>query len=97
MFINWYPLAIYGPPAAGVPVLVTVATMRPMVRVATWQPRYTMPLHEDGGGEGEWHEDSDMCYAPEGWYPAALPDNEEPLWRISYAVTAWASLPDAHE
>ena len=95
MTIGWYPLDLHGPPAAGVPVLVTVATMRPLVRVATWQPQYTMLAHDDELAGDDYDERTDCYYAPEGWYPAGLPDEEGPLYRISYGVTAWAPLPEA--
>lgn len=85
-------------PESGVPVIVFVPTCdgRPYsrrLRAAYAAPK-TLPSDPDSE-DGEYDEDTDEYYCPEGWYEEN--DFEEPHWRITDPVTHWMPMPEGPE
>ncbi len=76
-------------PEPGTPVLLDIGKKFPIR--AMWAARFTVPAAEDDTEWGEYHEDSDEYYAPEGWYE--WNQNEETHWAVNETPHAWMPLP----
>ena len=77
-------------PEPGMPVLLDIGKKYPIR--AMWVPKGRLPV---GGGDtgdyGEYDEDSDTCYCPEGWYE--WNEHDEIHWRVTETPRAWMPLP----
>jgi len=76
-------------PEPGVPVLLDIGEKYPIR--AMWAAKHTVEACDDDTDWGEYVEEDDMYYAPEGWYEwNQCEDND---WRVTETPRAWAPLP----
>lgn len=59
---------------------------------AMWVKKFTMDDNYEGD-DGDYSEERDRYYWPEGWYE--FNDSDETNWRLSDIVTHWMPLPPA--
>ena len=76
-------------PEPGTPVLLDIGKKYPIR--AMWAAKHTVQAAEDDTDWGEYVEDDDMYYAPEGWYE--WNECEDNHWRVTETPRAWAPLP----
>jgi hypothetical protein len=79
-------------PEPGKPVLLDIGKKHPIR--AMWVAKYTLPVGlEDDSGFGEYDEEKDEWFCPEGWYE--WNQHEETHWFVDEATRAWCELPQA--
>lgn len=76
-------------PEPGVPVLLDIGKKYPIR--AMWAAKHTVQAADDDTDWGEYVEEDDMYYAPEGWYE--WNECEDNHWRVTETPRAWAPLP----
>ena len=76
-------------PESGKPVLLDIGKKYPIR--AMWAARFTLEADDEDPDWGEWNEDGDMYYCPEGWYE--WNEHEETHWRVSVEPLRWMPLP----
>ena len=77
-------------PEPGMPVLLDIGKKYPIR--AMWVPKGRLPVGDgDAGDYGEYDEDSDTYYCPEGWYE--WNEHDEIHWRVTETPRAWMQLP----
>ena len=76
-------------PEPGMPVLLDIGKKRPIR--AMWAAKHTVQAADDDTDWGEYVEEDDMYYAPEGWYE--WNQCEENHWRVTETPRAWMPLP----
>lgn len=77
-------------PEPGMPVLLDIGKEYPIR--AMWAAKHTVQAAEDDTDWGEYVEEDDMYYAPEGWYE--WNQCEDNHWRVTETPRAWfPSLP----
>ena len=77
-------------PEPGMPVLLDIGKKYPIR--AMWAPKGRLPVGDgDAGDYGEYDEDSDTYYCPEGWYE--WNEHDEIHWRVTETPRAWMPLP----
>ena len=76
-------------PEPGMPVLLDIGKKYPIR--AMWAAKHTVQAADDDTDWGEYVEEDDMYYAPEGWYEWNL--CEENHWRVTETARAWMQLP----
>ena len=78
-------------PEPGVPVLLDIGKKYPIR--ALWAAKHTVQACDDDTDWGEYVEEDDMYYAPEGWYE--WNQCEDNHWRVTETPRAWMPLPPA--
>ena len=78
-------------PEPGTPVLLDIGKKYPIR--AMWAAKHTVQAADDDTDWGEYVEEDDMYYAPEGWYE--WNQCEENHWRVTETPRAWMPLPPA--
>jgi len=76
-------------PEPGMPVLLDIGKKYPIR--AMWAAKHTVQAADDDTDWGEYVEEDDMYYAPEGWYE--WNQCEENHWRVTETPRAWMQLP----
>ena len=76
-------------PEPGTPVLLDIGKKYPIR--AMWAAKHTVQAADDDTDWGEYVEEDDMYYAPEGWYE--WNQCEENHWRVTETPRAWMPLP----
>ena len=76
-------------PEPGVPVLLDIGKKYPIR--ALWAAKHTVQACDDDTDWGEYVEEDDMYYAPEGWYE--WNQCEDNHWRVTETPRAWMPLP----
>ena len=76
-------------PEPGMPVLLDIGKKYPIR--AMWAAKHTVQAADDDTDWGEYVEEDDMYYAPEGWYE--WNQCEENHWRVTETPRAWMPLP----
>ena len=76
-------------PEPGMPVLLDIGKKYPIR--AMWAAKHTVQAADDDTDWGEYVEEDDMYYAPEGWYE--WNQNEDNHWRVTETPRAWMPLP----
>ena len=76
-------------PEPGVPVLLDIGKKYPIR--AMWAAKHTVQACDDDTDWGEYVEEDDMYYAPEGWYE--WNQCEDNHWRVTETPRAWMQLP----
>lgn len=76
-------------PEPGMPVLLDIGKKYPIR--AMWAAKRTVQAADDDTDWGEYVEEDDMYYAPEGWYE--WNQCEENHWRVTETPRAWMPLP----
>ena len=76
-------------PAPGMPVLLDIGKKYPIR--AMWAAKHTVQAADDDTDWGEYVEEDDMYYAPEGWYE--WNQCEDNHWRVTETPRAWMQLP----
>ena len=77
-------------PEPGMPVLLDIGKKYPIR--AMWVPKGRLPVGDgDAGDYGEYDEDSDTYYCPEGWYE--WNEHDEIHWRVTETPRACMQLP----
>ena len=76
-------------PAPGMPVLLDIGKKYPIR--AMWAAKHTVQAADDDTDWGEYVEEDDMYYAPEGWYE--WNQCEDNHWRVTETPRAWMPLP----
>lgn len=76
-------------PEPNTPVLLDIGKKFPIR--ALWAEKHTVCVGIDVDDWGEYVEEDDMYYAPEGWYE--WNEHEEVHWAVSETPRAWAPLP----
>lgn len=76
-------------PEPGTPVLLDIGKKYPIR--AMWAAKHTVQAADDDTDRGEYVEEDDMYYAPEGWYE--WNEHEEIHWRVTETPRAWMPLP----
>ena len=75
-------------PKPGTPVLLDIGKKYPIR--AMWAAKHTVQAADDDTDWGEYVEEDDMYYAPEGWYE--WNEYEEIHWAVGTTPCAWAPL-----
>ena len=78
-------------PEPGMPVLLDIGKKYPIR--AMWAAKHTVQAADDDTDWGEYVEEDDMYYAPEGWYE--WNQCEDNHWRVTETPRAWMPLPPA--
>ena len=78
-------------PEPGMPVLLDIGKKYPIR--AMWAAKHTVQAADDDTDWGEYVEEDDMYYAPEGWYE--WNQCEDNHWRVTETPRAWMQLPPA--
>lgn len=78
-------------PEPGLPVLLDIGKKYPIR--AMWAAKHTVQAADDDTDWGEYVEEDDMYYAPEGWYE--WNQCEDNHWRVTETPRAWMPLPPA--
>ena len=76
-------------PEPGMPVLLDIGKEYPLR--AMWAAKHTVQAADDDTDWGEYVEEDDMYYAPEGWYE--WNQCEDNHWRVTETPRAWMPLP----
>ena len=76
-------------PEPGIPVLLDIGKKYPIR--ALWAAKHTVQACDDDTDWGEYVEEDDMYYAPEGWYE--WNQCEDNHWRVTETPRAWMPLP----
>ena len=76
-------------PEPGTPVLLDIGKEYPIR--AMWAAKHTVQAADDDSDWGEYVEEDDMYYAPEGWYE--WNQCEDNHWRVTETPRAWMPLP----
>ena len=76
-------------PGPGMPVLLDIGKKYPIR--AMWAAKHTVQAADDDTDWGEYVEEDDMYYAPEGWYE--WNQCEDNHWRVTETPRAWMPLP----
>ena len=76
-------------PEPGTPVLLDIGKKYPIR--AMWAAKHTVEAADDDTDWGEYVEEDDMYYAPEGWYE--WNQCEDNHWAVTEMPRAWAPLP----
>ena len=76
-------------PEPGMPVLLDIGKKYPIR--AMWAAKHTVQAADDDTDWGEYVEEDDMYYAPEGWYE--WNQCEDNHWRVTETPRAWMPLP----
>lgn len=76
-------------PEPGTPVLLDIGKKYPIR--AMWAAKHTVQAADDDTDWGEYVEEDDMYYAPEGWYE--WNQCEDNHWRVPETPRAWMPLP----
>ena len=76
-------------PEPGRPVLLDIGKKHPIR--AMWAARFTLEAGDDDPDWGEYDEDGDMYYCPQGWYE--WNEHEDTHWRVHADPIRWAELP----
>ena len=76
-------------PEPGMPVLLDIGKKYPIR--AMWAAKHTVQAADDDTDRGEYVEEDDMYYAPEGWYE--WNQCEDNHWRVTETPRAWMPLP----
>ena len=76
-------------PEPGMPVLLDIGKEYPIR--AMWAAKHTVQAADDDTDWGEYVEEDDMYYAPEGWYE--WNQCEDNHWRVTETPRAWMPLP----
>lgn len=76
-------------PEPGTPVLLDIGKKYPIR--AMWAAKHTVQAADDDTDWGEYVEEDDMYYAPEGWYE--WNQCEDNHWRVTETPRAWMPLP----
>ena len=76
-------------PKPGTPVLLDIGKEYPIR--AMWAAKHTVQAADDDTDWGEYVEEDDTYYAPEGWYE--WNECEDNHWRVIETPRAWAPLP----
>lgn len=76
-------------PEPGNPVLLDIGKKYPIR--AMWAAKHTVQAADDDTDWGEYVEEDDMYYAPEGWYE--WNQCEDNHWRVTETPRAWMPLP----
>lgn len=76
-------------PEPGTPVLLDIGKKYPIR--AMWAAKHTVQAADDDTDWGEYVEEDDMYYAPEGWYE--WNQCEDNHWRVKETPRAWMPLP----
>ena len=76
-------------PEPGTPVLLDIGKKYPIR--AMWAAKHTVQAADDDTDWGEYVEEDDMYYAPEGWYE--WNQCEDNHWRVTETPRAWMQLP----
>ena len=76
-------------PEPGNPVLLDIGKKFPIR--ALWAGKHTVSVGTDVDDWGEYDEETDEYYCPEGWYE--WNEHEEVHWAVSETPRAWRELP----
>ena len=76
-------------PEPGTPVLLDIGKKYPIR--ALWAEKHTVRVGTDVDDWGEYDEETDEYYCPEGWYE--WNEHEEVHWAVSETPRAWSELP----
>ena len=76
-------------PEPGTPVLLDIGKKYPIR--ALWAAKNTVRVGTDVDDCGEYDEETDEYYCPEGWYE--WNEHEEVHWAVSETPRAWSELP----
>lgn len=76
-------------PEPGMPVLLDIGKKYPIR--AMWAAKHTVQAADDDTDWGEYVEEDDMYYAPEGWYE--WNQCEDNHWRVTETPRAWMPIP----
>lgn len=76
-------------PEPGNPVLLDIGKKYPIR--ALWAAKNTVRVGTDVDDWGEYDEETDEYYCPEGWYE--WNEHEEVHWAVSETPRAWRELP----
>ena len=76
-------------PEPGTPVLLDIGKKYPIR--AMWAAKHTVQAADDDTDWGEYVEEDDMYYAPEGWYE--WNQCEDNHWRVTETPRAWMPIP----
>ena len=76
-------------PEPGTPVLLDIGKKFPIR--ALWAEKHTVRVGTDVDDWGEYDEETDEYYCPEGWYE--WNEHEEVHWAVSETPRAWRELP----
>ena len=76
-------------PEPGNPVLLDIGKKFPIR--ALWAEKHTVRVGTDVDDWGEYDEETDEYYCPEGWYE--WNEHEEVHWAVSETPRAWSELP----
>lgn len=76
-------------PEPGMPVLLDIGKKFPIR--ALWAEKHTVRVGTDVDDWGEYDEETDEYYCPEGWYE--WNEHEEVHWAVSETPRAWSELP----
>ena len=76
-------------PEPNTPVLLDIGKMFPLR--ALWAGKHTVSVGTDVDDWGEYDEETDEYYCPEGWYE--WNEHEEVHWAVSETPRAWRELP----
>ena len=76
-------------PEPGMPVLLDIGKKYPIR--ALWAAKNTVRVGTDVDDWGEYDEETDEYYCPEGWYE--WNEHEEVHWAVSETPRAWSELP----
>ena len=76
-------------PEPNTPVLLDIGKMFPIR--ALWAGKHTVSVGTDVDDWGEYDEETDEYYCPEGWYE--WNEHEEVHWAVSETPRAWRELP----
>ena len=76
-------------PEPNTPVLLDIGKMFPLR--ALWAGKHTVRVGTDVDDWGEYDEETDEYYCPEGWYE--WNEHEEVHWAVSETPRAWRELP----
>ena len=76
-------------PEQGMPVLLDIGKKYPIR--AMWAAKHTVQAADDDTDWGEYVEEDDMYYAPEGWYE--WNQCEDNHWRVTETPRAWMPIP----
>lgn len=76
-------------PEPGTPVLLDIGKKYPIR--AMWAAKHTVQAADDDTDWGEYVEEDDMYYAPEGWYE--WNQCEDNHWHVTETPRAWMPLP----
>ena len=76
-------------PEPNTPVLLDIGKMFPLR--ALWAGKHTVRVATDVDDCGEYDEETDEYYCPEGWYE--WNEHEEVHWAVSETPRAWRELP----